>query len=65
MKEQFEESKAYMIDGFDTVMDYVITSELDSESRPDDVSFGEYMARKLSFRYGSKDYARINNAIGK
>ena len=29
------------------------------------MSFEEHMAKQLSFKYGSKDYARINKAIGK
>ena len=65
IKEKFEESKAYIIDGFDTMMDYVISNELASEDRPEGMSFEEHMAKQLSFKYGSKDYARINQAIGK
>jgi len=65
IKEKFEESKAYIMDGFDTVMDYVITNELDAEGRPVGMSFEEFMAKQLSFKYGEKNYAEINKQIGK
>lgn len=64
VKERFEESKGYVIDGFDVVMDDVISCELAAEDRPDNLTYDEFMAKQLSFRYGEKNYAQINEKIG-
>jgi hypothetical protein len=39
IKRRFEDSSDYIMDGFDTVMDYVISSEIAAESRPINMTY--------------------------
>lgn len=64
IRREFENSRDYVLDSFDTLMEYVIDCEIESNNRAKDVSYEEYMAKKMSLRYGDKNYAEINDKIG-
>lgn len=65
IRREFDNSREYVLDSFDTLMQYVIDCDIESNKRAKDTSYEEYMAKKLSFKYGDKDYAKINSKIGK
>lgn len=64
IKREYEEGKEHILDSYHLLIDYVIGEETKA-LQVTKKTYEEYLAEKLSVKYGSKNYRKINEKIGK